>query len=109
MFSREDGTISVELVIKAIQENLKATDHMTLSSLFVEKVIKAAENLFQINILIVSRAYGFYPSCNPVISKCIILGIFNQSMSKFYGMKSGKSKKNKIILKSLYEKWKFSI
>ena len=29
MFSQEGGTISVELLKKAIQEELKATDHMT--------------------------------------------------------------------------------
>ena len=46
MFSREDGTISVELVKKAIQEELRATDHMTFSSFFVEKVIKTAANLY---------------------------------------------------------------
>ena len=88
MFSREDGTISVELVKKVIQEELWATDHMTFSSFFVDQVIKAAANLFQIQILVVSGAcefeFEFYQSCNLVMSKCIILGIFNESVSKFY-------------------------
>ena len=88
MFSREGGTIPVELVKKAIQEELWATDHMTFSSFVVDKVIKATANLFQVHILVVSGACEFefelYPSCNPVMSKCIILEIFNESASKFY-------------------------
>ena len=46
MFSREGGFISVELVKKAIQEELRAAGYMTFSSFFIEKVIKAAANLF---------------------------------------------------------------
>ena len=61
---------------------------MTFSSFFVDKVIKAAANLFQIQILVVSGAcefeFEFYPSYNLVMSKCIILGIFNESALKFY-------------------------
>ena len=61
---------------------------MTFSSFFVDKVVKATAHLFQIHILVVSGAcefeFEFYPSCNPVMSKCIILGIFNESASKFY-------------------------
>ena len=60
---------------------------MTLSSLFIEKVIKSAAILFQIQILIVSGAcdfeFEFYPSCNPAMSKCIILEIFNQSAPEY--------------------------
>ena len=88
MFSREDRTISVELVKKTIQEELWATDHMTFSSFFVDKMIKATANLYQIHILVVSGAcefeFEFYPSCNPVMSKCMVLGIINESASKFY-------------------------
>ena len=77
MFSREDGTISVELVKKAVQDELWATDHVTFSSFFVDKVIKATANLFPIHILVVSGAcefeFEFYPSCSSVMSKCIIL------------------------------------
>ena len=76
MFSREDGTISGELVKKAIQEELRATDHMTFSSFFVEKVIKAAANLYSKSTVSLFREhvvlkFVFYPSCNPIVSKCI--------------------------------------
>ena len=60
---------------------------MTLSSFFIEKVIKSAAILFQIQILIVSGAcnfeFEFYPSCNPAMSKCIILEIFHQSPPEY--------------------------
>ena len=65
---------------------VQSKDHMKLTMFYSDHAMKIAANLLQSHILIVTGSckvdVEFYALCNPITSKCFVLGLLNIDGSK---------------------------